>query len=282
MRNAGEKLMRLSATAALLVALMLSFFILTFRVQAAGSAVNDSAGLFTQKEAQKLESACDDFSDEYGFDIFILTADNDMVGTSTDSANRRYIENYMDENYPDGAVGILLNEEYRYYYIDVAGNVPLNIYTDSRQEQLEEDVVSYLRDDEWYQAADTFVSEAGQYAYDAKMNDDLSDYTDYENGSTGGAGAAPWIIPAVIAAIVALIMTGVQLSRHNETKMARDASGYVVPGSSRIDTRQDMFMTQYVTKTPIVHDDNSGSPGGGTSVHTSSGGHSHSGGGGHF
>ncbi|MEE8886187.1 MAG: TPM domain-containing protein [Eubacteriales bacterium] len=259
------------------------------QVNAETGSVSDLGGHFTSEELQQLNSECADFSEAHGFEVFILTVMDDTVGGDSDSDNISYIEDYADSHYADeGAVGLLINMESRYYYIDVSGNVPLNVYTDSRQEVMQNDVEEELSQFDVAAAAEVFISDADEYATESEQYDDTSQYYDYQSELEGQQAydASTFILPAIIAAVVAVIVLVSQLSRHHEKKIARDASGYVVPGSVDMTVHQDIFMNQYVTRVPINtdHDDgpHGGHHGGGTSVHMSSGGHAHSGGGGHF
>lgn len=244
-------------------------------VSAASRYVQDADGQFGSDEEEHLEQECEAFREAHGFDIYILTVNSEEAGGSTEQDSRDYVEAFTDEHAPSGAVALLINMDIRYYYIDVTGDTPLAIYTDSRQQDLGDEVRSYLSSSDTDGAAEAFLSEAGAVASYAE------NHGDSESGEDGQNTVGIFVIPAVIAAIVSLIILGVMAGMHHQKKEARDASAYVTKNSVSFPVRQDVFISQYETRVPVAQDRNS-SGGPHISTHTSSGGGTHSGSGGHF
>lgn len=255
-------------------------------VSADSGYVQDMDGQLEESEEERLEQACEDFREAHGFDIYILTVSPDEVGGSTEQDNIDYVEAFTDERASSGAIALLINMDFRYYYLDVTGEVPLEIYTDSRQEDLESDVREYLSYSDVSGAAGAFVSQADDIAASAENSDGTYDGNGYESREKEETDVtAIFVVPAVIAAIASLILLTVRAGMHHQKKEARDASAYIMQNSVSFPVRQDVFISQYETRVPVSYDDDDGHPGGshsGTHTHVSSGGHTHSGGGGHF
>jgi uncharacterized protein len=231
--------------------------------------VVDGEGLFPENERQALEEQCEEFHEKYGVNIYVLTAGNEEVGGAADEDTQRYIEDYADRVYADeDAVGLIINMDIRYYYLDICGDKALSLYTDSRQEVLREKIVSAFKVNNYYGAVTDMIQQAGIYAERGPGEASSRTLTGTE-----------FLIGLGISALASLLILLFMCSRHREQKIAHDANEYIAQGSFVLTGKQDVFQRQYVTRTKKVK---SSSGGGGTTTHRSSSGRSHSGGGGHF
>lgn len=228
--------------------------------------VDDQSGLFTSDEREELASQCEAFREETGCTIFILTAGEDQVGSSSDSATRQYIEEYGDTNFDGSSIGMIIRADTGYYYIDVSGSDAISSFTSDRQEQISGNVHSCLSDEDWYGAAQAFVDSAE----DA--------WTGSPDEETTGNRALEILIAAAAAAVVAGIMTSAQVRKHHEKRTAVSAEPYVVAGTTKYSVRRDNFVTEYVTRVPKPKPQQNG----GNGPHPTGGGPQHSGTGGHF
>ena len=232
----------------LTVCLILLFCVFPAAAQSSAQWVQDGYPLFSESEVQALDGLCQAVYDKNGIPIFILTVDSAAVGSSADDAVIAYIEDYADRQIRGDCIGMIINMETRYMYIDVKCD---------------------LSEGNWYQAACDFVSMADA-AY---------------NGQSGSAASAEdraenRLIFTGFSGLLAAIFTGTaykaRSSKHREKRIAVSAQPYVVGGNIHLTRREDDFIRSYTTQVRKQSDS------GGTSTHTSSGGHSHSGGGGHF
>ena len=255
-----------------LLCLMLFLSAVSAAAQTGFSWVRDMYSLFSDSETETLEQMCRDFYDRNGIPVFILTADNATVGGSADSSTVAYIEDFADRYVDGDCVGLIINMETRYLYLDVKCDQEetRRRLTDSRQKEIHDAIYSRLSAGDWYGGAKAFINTT-----DKMYN--LPAGTDGGSGSGESRG-----LYAGICALLAAVCTGVtysaRASRHREKHIAVSAEPYVVGGEISLTKRADDFVRHYTTRVKIESE----SHGGGTSTHTSSGGHTHSGGGSHF
>ena len=263
--------------AALCFLCILSLTVLT--LHARDERVIDTYGLFSESETAELESACMQFEQQTGIRTAVLSVDAEAVGGYSDRDSIRYIEAYADSLQDPDFIGLLINMDARYYYIDVRGDTALRIYTDSRQEQLGNAVVDQLSAGNYESAGKAFLSRAGQlYSY-AVGNQSYGTVVEEKKGFQAEAFG----LAAALGAVFSGIITGVRSRRHKEKKLASEADRYIVPGTVNLHRNRNVFVSQYVTRVPIAKkEDNGGGGGGFTTTHMSGGGSMHSGHGGHF
>ena len=260
---------------------ILTFLLLLWAipVAAAEEPVIDGYGLFSDAEIVELTQACRDFTSRTGLDTAILSVDGSMVGGYGDADTIRFIEDYGDENLGENYIALIVNMETRYYYIDVKGNDAFAVYTDRRQEELGDTVVSGLASGAYADAARGFLQKAEEqytYAHETGTYGTVQPAEEKPGGFRSGILG----ISGFLSAIMAGIMTRVRKGSHQEKRLATDADRYIVPGTVNMLINRDTFVSQYVTRVPVVkqpeHDGHV------TTTHMSGGGHMHSGHGGHF
>ncbi len=279
---------RIAAVLSILTVCLLLISLLPMRTEAdSAEYIFDEYGLLSAEETESIEASLEELQNTYGIIGFVITADNDTVGGSSDSDTVSYIEDFSDSNYFDegGSIGLIINMESRYYYIDICGNTPLNVYTDSRQAQMKSAVEEKLYDGDYAGAVQAFADEAIRVAARASDDDRTGDYRDYESEVQGysdqGITLTRILLSAAVAAVIAGIVLAVLLGKHREKKISRDANQYLA-GGMHMFRHNDVLVSTYVTKVPRADQEHRGGGGGGTSIHSSGGGHAHSGGGGHF
>ena len=257
---------------------------------AQNSKILDQAGLLWSDEIAALEEKAQKIVDTYGMDVVILTVD---------SINGSYIESFADDFYDRNGYGIgqeghgvilVLVMDTREWAISTCGDAIYAI-TDFGIQSLFEDMAPYLSEGDYYRAFDTYL-EVLPYYFEA-----------YENGSPidGWAGnyqgpgsveigtredvvyyeSEPpiWASP-IIGLIVAGIVVMIMRSSMNTKRPQRSASQYLKRDSYQLRRQQDIFLYSQVSK--VRRQTQSGSGGGGSSVHRGSGGRSHGGGHGRF
>ena len=239
--------------------------------------MSDIYGLFSVSEEEKLKEACTAYTEETGIDAAILAIGYDQAGSYEDMI--RYMEDYADRYMGENSIGLIINMDIRYYYVDIKGSEALSVYTDQRQVELGDEVIRYLSSGSYAGAAGAFLTRAAQqYAYAHETGAYGTIVQEKERGFRGSvlAGAA------ALAAVISALITGLRRGRHNERHLAADADRYVVPGTVNVYVNRDTFVSQYVTRMPRVEQEPKGGGGGFTTTHMSGGGHMHSGHGGKF
>jgi len=223
--------------------------------------VYDGAGLLSESESSSLKSRINNIIDNYKFDAVIVTVDS-LDGKSP----RDYADDYYDYNgfgFGDSYDGIifLISIEDRDYYISTAGK-GYQIIDDLRINAINNEVVSYLSSEKYYQALTKFLEMTERYLENP------------ESGSEGSGGKFVFVwIAALIIALISVLLMKAQLNTARPKPLAHD---YVVPGSFNLTHKRDSFLTTNTTRTLRPKDK------GKSEVHTSSSGRKHGGGGGKF
>ncbi len=228
--------------------------------------VTDQQGLLTQEEADQLAEACGEFAKKYDCNIFFVSAGDPQIGENhTEEDDRTYLENFNEQNFGAGSdsIGLLVDMDLRYYYIDIMGDQALQAFTDQKQAKLQEAVEEELAQGNYAQAPFTFVDQA-----------------DYWYGRNPKSGSyVMWTLISIgVAVLIMFFWYRSAAAKHKEQHVSAEAAAYVRPDSFRLSVRQDRFLRSYVTR--VAKPKNNG--GSGTSTHSSGSGTSHSGGGGHF
>ncbi len=279
-----------------LLAMLAGLFLTGPAVHAEDSRVFDYYDLLTDSEEETLQEVYRQFETENDIIIFLVTADNSVTGGSSDSASSRYLENFNDETFGANAIGLLINMESRYIYVDVAGEEALRVFTDSRQGEILDSVLEELYEEDYQAAGEVFAKKAGEMIYRAENTSGSGSWDgDYGYGELveepymkAHFGIDPVVlaVAAVLAAIITAFIFYTLYGKHKEKHEAYSAAGYIVPGTVRMHVNRDVFIRQYITRVPRPQPTENRGGGGGsrphTTVHHSSGGHMHSGSGRHF
>lgn len=264
--------------------------------------VVDNARLLSVEEADALSHKAEELRLTYGMDAVILTVDS-LNGKSA----MQYAEDYYDENgYGAGSERsgtlFLLAMEQREWYMDTSGNA-IYALTDYALLKLEEAVLPYLRDGDYYGAFDTWLDALDGY-FEAYANGTPVDgfvpeedryegheetvypYGDDHNSSAQGLASVNWLISVVVGIAAAGITVFIMSSKMNTKRRENSAGAYMKRDSYQLRIRRDTFLYSQVSKTRRQTDSGSSSgrsrSGGGSSVHRSSSGRSHGGRGGKF
>ena len=251
--------------------------------------IRDDAELLTRAEKTALTAMADIIAEENEFDVVVATIGSLGGKESWDYAHDFFInEGYgMGEN-KDGILLLIAIGSGREGERDWADYTSFGysdaIFTDSKLDDIEDDMLYYLRKSEWFCGFSTFISGSGAVitADDHPVEKDMDReyYNDYFNREsfliylpflphTDGI----WlIISPVVGIIIAFIILGVMRAKLKSVKFRGDAKDYVVAGSFNLTERSDVFLYNTVTRT--VRAESSSSGGGSGGSHSSGGGHS--------
>lgn len=244
----------------------------------------DDAKLLTEAEFASLSVKLESMSEELKFDIVVVTTDSLDGKTPMDYADDYYDYNgYGYGENKDGCL-LLISMEDRDWYISTTG-YGITAITDYGISYLEEEVVHYLSDAEYYNAFLTFANTVENFLAQSRSGTPYDVNNVIEGYNPDERSASEKIKSVIICVIVSLVISIVVTSmiRHSYTKAVhfnRDARNYLVPGSLNMTASYDNFLYSNVTKVRIQSESSSG--GGGSSTHVSSSGTSHGGGGGKF
>lgn len=253
-------------TVVILLCLLLSLA-LTVTVYAAGPRIVDEADLLTLEQEQSLEQTAEEFRSTYDLDAVVLTV-NSLGGKS--------IAAYADDYYDHQGYGIgpeysglilVVDMGSRQLYISTCGDA-IDRLSDRELDDIIENVSFELSSGNYYDAFTLYFGFAA-------LN------LDYDGGSVSREDAGiSWLLSMLVGLLGAGISVAVMAGSMNTKRKQQHAADYVKTGSYDLKNRQDIFLYSNISK--IKREQNSGSHGGGTSVHRSSSGRSHGGRGGRF
>ena len=228
----------------------------------------DNADLLTGQEEQLLEDAALEFAEMYSLDAVILTVDSLDGKDIADFADDFYDYNGYGVGTDHSGLILVVAMAERELYISTCGDA-INRLNDRELDEIIGSVSGELSNGNYYDAFQLF------FGFTILSVDYDSGQIQYEE-DTGVNWLLSILIGAVAAGITLLVMTGIMNTKHSQ----HSAGSYVKTGSYDLKNRQDIYLYSKVSK--VKREQNSGSHGGGTSVHRSSSGRSHGGRGGRF
>lgn len=247
--------------------LLLSFVTI---VSADINSVVDYANLLSSEEEQQLRGDLASFKEKYNMDTVIVTS-NDLGGKS----QMDYADDYFDYNgYGVGedksGVLLLIDMDDRKVWISTSGEA-IKYFTDSRIDNIVDDVTAQLKNADYFEGCNEFISDINYYAEEGIP---VGQYTYSEAERTQkvifiGLGAG-----LIVASVVSFLV----VNSYKNSKSISTAN-YVDHNSIVFTRKKDRFISTYTSKTKIERNNNSS---GGSSTHTSSSGNTHGGGGGSF
>lgn len=225
--------------------------------------VSDDSGVLTNEQNGLLEQLAGQVSRQHQFGVYIVTVDNFQI--SGNSHLRDYGENLFRNRslgFGENKEGmmLILSTSARDYSIVFPSGEYRRIFTEYGLDRMEESIVSYLRNDDYYGAFREFISLCDTYL------------TAYENGEPIDEGNEIGIIAGVVSGGVAALLVGLGMSAPmHSAGLKHNANQYVAAGGLELHRRSDMFLHRSVTRVPRQTQSSSGSH---STTHHSSGGFS--------
>lgn len=226
----------------------------------------DNAGVLSENEEDSLLDSMTALSDKYGTDVIIVTTVN-----TGGKSNRDYADDFYDYGgYGLGAGydGILLLVNFgsgRGWYISTYGSA-IDDFSDADIEKIGDNIKTYLSGGEYFAAFNKYLDMI-EYPLSGKALPRKTSETFFYIG-----------VCFVVGLVTAFVSTSVMRSKMNPVKCSSAANNSVVNGSFNLTGSGDYFLYKTVTKTARPKPASSS----GSSVHKSSSGRSHGGGGGKF
>lgn len=240
--------------------------------------LTDDAYLFSSEEQAELTQQLESVSEETGWDVIIYTNLNDVDSEEMENYCNMY---YTDHGYGKGSknsgVFLTVDMSSREMYIITKGDA-MYYFSDERVDEILDDVSYKLHYDDYYDAAESFISYTQQYYTEGEPEDgDFSNVKLQEKEDNPLLYVLKYygiIIGFVALAIAALCVLFVWLRYKNNGKEGT----YNLKENSKttLTDKQDIFLTKSVSVTTISESSGGSSGGGG---HSSGGGGSHGGGG---
>ena len=199
---------------------------LPLSVSAARPYIVDNANLLTTEEVAQLEERSIRFLADTGMKLIIVTVDS-LDGKTA----MAYADDYYDAHYGSNGILLLIAMNEREWHISTAGTA-IEAFDDVDLMSMEDGIMKYLPEAEYFKAFDRFLSDAEYYW----NNEEVSDF---EASLVIGLPAG-----FVIALIAILIMRGTM----NTKKEQHSARDYQVMGSFNLRKHQDLFLYSHVSK----------------------------------
>ena len=254
--------------------------------------VVDDADILSDTEEIALEAKISEVIEkfDYSYDIVIHT---------TNSTGNKYIEAYADDYYDYNDYGydsqrsgiiFVVDMGERYWHMGTTGK-GISAFTDYGLEKIDDKIIGYLSDGDYYRCFYKFVELADDYinqyettgeAYDVRRSPGSSGSSSTVREGTGEVLFMSVFIGLIVALIVCLVMK----SQLKSAKMQTNAQQYIRAGSFHVTNSREYFLYRNVTKTKIDRDSGSRGGGshrsGGSTTHRSSSGTTHGGRSGRF
>ena len=270
--------------------LFLAFALMPFCFAAELPVVIDNAEYLTDDQSEQLEQMLDEvLTDDFCAVVFTEDepSDDDPQAAADDFFD---FEGYL-EQYSNGIVFYICKST-RQYAFSTTGTA-IDTFDDSKLDVIENDVLDFLRNDEYFEAFCSFAGNVKYYLNEYADSDYPSDYasnssSDY-NGGYDYYDDEPLVIdiPTIItfiaisvlvALIIAAIATAIRAGRMNTAKLKTEAGNYVDEKGLNVTASNDIYLYCTVTRTERPqNEDHNSSGGGGSSTHVSSSGTTHGG-----
>lgn len=288
---------------------LLSFYLLCMASFAAEIKVYDFASLFNLDEVENLQEAATSLAEKYQMDVGIVTTDDAQGKSAMDYADDFYDQNDFGYGVDKDGVLFLIDMDNREIYISTCGK-GISYFTDLRISQMLDSIYYFVSDGNYYDAATDFLDQvtlyldkgipSNQNTVERPFSDPREDYhnpymqeplpshkpftTRLGQPLTTKSITLSIVASLIGAFILALISRGIvcYMYKHPYRTTPQTKPDDL---SIRYIQREDRFVTSHTTKVKIQRNNPPGSgPGsfnasGRSSMHHSSGGHSHGGGG---
>ncbi len=229
--------------------------------------VYDEAHVLSDEQKKALEEKYDVVRDKYNVDVSVAITENLYSDTAMESADDFYDYNGYGMGSDDDGILLYICLGTREYHITTHARA-IDIFNENGIQYLQEQIVPYLKESDYYGAADSFISASEKLLYmDA-------------NGETyNKKGQKNVIIPVLIAIgisfAIAFLLTAIKLLQMKTANKKTYANDYMKSGSMNISYSNDIFLYSHINRREKPKSNSS-------STHKSSSGRIHGGGGGRF
>ena len=241
------------------LALFVSLAVAPAAFAESGSYVFDEQNVLTSTEFGTLEDMGASYADDYGVGVYLLITDT-MNGNYNPSSSERneFARQYFLANNlgvgadKDGIIFVIAVESRDYVTVKHFANSANDPFSDDGVDALEEEVTSYLSDNNWY---------GGSRAYYKTVGEQLSYFA-----ATGNQWTEPDPLGLLLkilatlgipAAAAGALVSG-QKSAMKTAREASEASDYLDRSSFRLTASSDDFVNTTVTVAPIPKKESSG------------------------
>ncbi len=237
--------------------------------------VYDFAGLLTDEDEQKIYELTQNFKDNTGMELIILTINSSYL---YDSYNEDIATNFYDyndfgldiENY--SGVLLLRNsyEKDPYFNLYTFGDAQL-YYSLSRTDGILDNIYNDIHNNNYYFGIETLYNDLIKYYNKGKAPEYKYSYIN-DKGYITEKYHIPWFIVLIISTIGTAIIMSILINKNKMIRKEYKASEYLVKDSVTYSKKEDRFITSHTSS--YTTSSSSGGHGGGSHSGSSGGGHS--------
>lgn len=259
---------------------------LTMNVSAETDYVYDEADLLTTEEEARLQEYAENFAMSWNMNFLVVTTDDAQGKSSMEYADDFYDARFPESSEEDGML-YLIDMDNREIYLSTCGEA-IRYLTDSRIDHILDKAFNYVADGDYYGTFVAFFDEtdyylnqgipSDQYNYDVETAEKDYYYESYEKPKR--ITLMEFVI-ALAAALAAAGGTAGFITAKYQLKFEDFHYDAYTDSDVQLSVKSDHLVNKFVTHRRIPRNDgNSGRSGGSrSSVHSSSSGRSHGGGG---
>ena len=230
--------------------------------------IRDHYGLFSSSEVSSLESQAERVSDELGIATYFVVVDDVGSYSARDYAISYFKQFDLGRGSNSDAIMFLVAVDSR-DYVTITQGKGIEVYTDYRLYQMEDEIVPYLSDGDWEEAAETYLNCCAETEEFYEENDSTPLDSDNDPDEAFMRLITRFGIVVVGSLVIALIVIAGMRSGMKTARDAVHASVYQRDDTFEVTDSHDTLVNVAVSKTPRAQ---SSSGGGGSRGSTISGG----------
>lgn len=236
--------------------------------------VVDTAGLLTSDQQAALMDRAQALSEEYDLGIYIIAVQDYGRYSKKSAIEDAFLEIFDQYHLGRGedraAASFFISMDSREFVFDFNADRADYAFTPAGRDSLEDRVLPFLRENDWYGAFNEYLNVCEEYLAAARGGAPVGDGESSRYDEEGGFSIL-FFLPGVFAAAVTAVVLAAPMRSVGQKSQADD---YIVPGSMRLTRQSDRFLRRTVTRTPRPKQTSSSSSSGGSNTSYSSGSHS--------
>lgn len=259
------------------------FFGININTKAQTENIYDLAELLTGEEEEILQKYAEDFSESWSMNFLVVTTE-DTDGKSTVA----YADDFYDGKYPEDTeedgILYLIDMEHRQIYVSTCGSA-IRYLTDDRIDRILDAAYEEAADGDYFGTFEAFFKEtekylkkgipSDQYHYDTETGE--RDYYEPEKPPKKVTPGEFFI--ALVLGLAAAGGTAAAITAKYQLKFEDFHYDAYTDSEMNLKIKEDRLINTFVTHRRIPKDQGTGGGGSRSSMHTSSSGRSHGGGG---
>lgn len=263
-----------------LLTILLGAALFVLPVSAETKNVYDQAGILRTQDEERLQSLAEQYHEEWDMNFLAVTTD-DTGGKTTEEYADDFYDGCFPESEEEDGVLFLIDMDHREIYLSTSGEA-IRYLTDARIDRILDEAFEKIADEEYYGTFLTFFEETnayleqgivnGQYNYDVETGE-IDRYQKPKKIS-----AFEMIVALVVAFLAGAGTFGAIMGKY-QLKFEDFHYDAYTDSDVSLDVQEDRLTNTFVTHRRIPQNNGSSGGSGRSSVHSSSSGRSHGGGG---